>query len=88
MDIKKLFQSDKDAFKFWIETVKNPQFEKVMIMCKAQLSENGLSKEAMLGANHFSQLLEGIITGEETWANFPNPGLVHEMPNKTPETKT
>lgn len=85
MDIKKLFLSDKEAVKFWTETVRSPHFEKVMVMCKAQATEGGLSKEAMAGVNYFSQLLEGIVTGEETWAKFPNPGLVHEMPLKIPD---
>lgn len=88
MSGKTLLKRDKELAKWWASVSHDDRFEQVCALARAELFEAGVSQEKLAGANLVITTLTEFVDNDAGSTKFPNPGLVHQMPErKTIEDK-
>lgn len=86
---KTILLRDKELANWWVGIARDERFERVCALARAELFESDLTPDRLRGANDAISTLTHFADNEDNGRKFPNPGLHHQMPGKTPEkTKT
>jgi len=74
------FLKDKPLADYWTAIVFSDQFQRVMIHCRAAISEgSAMSAEAMYGVNLLATMLTSICETQQGQTPVVGPGLVHQL---------
>lgn len=82
---KQQFLKDKELAKWWASIVGDERFDKVCTYLRASVMEEAPSKELISGVVQTLHILSTITQGEESFRDFPNPGLHHQAETSKPK---
>ncbi len=77
-----LLRRDKALTEWWAGVVRDPKFDQVTAMCRADLFSSAISYECVVGANKMVELLETIAGVGLDAPPYPSPGIIHEPVKK------
>lgn len=67
---------------WWTTVCHDERFAQVLTFLRADAFERHMPYEKLVGAGEILDTLMTFSEGEETFAEFPSPHLIHEMPVK------
>ena len=72
---------------WWVTVVHDDRFQQVVTYARAHAYELHWPIERLIGGDDMLETLQTLADNEETFAEFPGPGLQHRMPVKGEEKK-
>lgn len=82
---KTQFLRQRDLVKASLAILKSDAFEQLMVYAKAEFASRNPNNEQMTGANEFERTLLNMVNSGEIPAEFPSPGLEHNLDVKRQE---
>lgn len=72
-----LLRRNKELAYWWVSVIHDDRFDQVIALARAEMAEEGLETEKLLGANHAFNLIQTMTDNADYANEFPSPGLDH-----------